>query len=236
MYCRKLNKKMRRALAGEEYKGLSPEDGAVKFSKKEMEDCVFEDFMFRKIKTGDKIPFETYRLDKKLYCNIYKLHRSFDGRYIDKNETAVISDIDACRREFFDEQIEKIFGGNIPADYADELFKMFCKVLDFEGKAVDVTWLNDHDVERIKILLVAIMENRAQVGKSVARYLYSARTNIFIKQMTDESSRRLLQVSDINIIEYKSAVLSLFGFIQSDNEHLFTDKLHAYYEARHQLG
>ena len=230
IFSRRVNTAMRR----EEYAGLTHDECAVKMAKDEIEQNVLEDFMLNKIQTGEEIFFSGYKLALGIDCNTYELRCSFDGTCIDKNECVTLNNKDAARREFFDSQIEKVFEERIEDDYLQSLYELFCKVAEteVEKKSNKIYALSDYEAERVKKLLNAIKKKEAQVNNNVARYLSRASGNIFIRRMTDDSGLRRLQVADINIIEYKLAVLSVFRFISYDNADLFAQKLLRYFELR----
>ena len=230
IFSRRVNTAMRR----EEYAGLTHDECAVKMAKDEIEQNVLEDFMLNKIQTGEEIFFSGYKQALGIDCNTYELRCSFDGTCIDKNERVTLNNKDAARREFFDSQIEKVFEERIEDEYLQSLYELFCKVAEteVEKKSNKIYALSDYEAERVKKLLNAIKKKEAQVNNNVARYLSRASGNIFIRRMTDDSGLRRLQVADINIIEYKLAVLSVFRFISYDNADLFAQKLLRYFELR----
>ena len=200
-----------------------------------MNEYAEENLIMKKISIGDKIPFDRYVDELRITCNTYDLHINIEGNYIDSKEKIVGEDILKIRKKFFDRQMAKLFSQysyDIEFQtWIDELFPLFCEILDTSPTRRYNVIIDDFDSQKIIKIVMAVASGKLKKDRGMGRYLrFRHYNNIFINRIVKFDMGYKLQVDNINVIEYKLLVLSAMRFANQKLATEFFDKIMQWFE------
>ena len=158
------------------------------------------------------------------------------GAVIDENETIREKDIDYCKKAFyefhykmtyFNEIVEEIYSKESSfRQYLDELFPVFCEIMEIPLSKDETNAMKDERVEAVDYsfnkFLTAIRKRNLKKGSRVTRYLKNIKQYpIHIKRIVEQKDGAFTLTEDFDSAAYKAAVLGALYFYNSRHKMMF---------------
>ena len=209
---------------------------------------------------GTQIPYERYidSLGLRDHEN-FIIRAAMPGRIIDQEEKTIDRPVEEYYKEFYNEQVSRIFE-NAPKrkgtdeetsiisfkyglkEYLEELYPVFTEILSMEVRPTFFELLAEltekservYNIAMMTKFISAIKIKKLRQGSRVDRYISKIiYRSVYLERLIKPyKGHYLLANSNTESLDYKLAVLSCFMFCTSENEKLFELKIKRWEERK----
>ena len=209
---------------------------------------------------GTQIPYERYidSLELRDHEN-FMVRAAMPGRMIDQEEKIIDRPVEEYYKEFYNEQVSRIFE-NAPKrkgadeetsiisfkyglkEYLEELYPIFAEILSMDVRPTFFELLAEltekservYNIAMMTKFISAIKIKKLRQGSRVDRYINKVTyRSVYLERLIKPyKGHYLLANSNTESLDYKLALLSCFMFCTSENEKLFELKIKRWEERK----